>query len=51
MAVHEKLKSTDTGHSILPLPSLTSKPPNQTYPPPLPDHMEIDSVASTAANK
>ena len=51
MAVHEKLKATDTEHSLFPLPSSTSTLPNQTNPPPLPDHMEIDSIASTAANK
>ena len=51
MAVHEKLKATGTGHGILPLPSSTSKLPTQTYPPPLPDHMETDSVASAVANK
>ena len=51
MAVRKKLKATGTGHGILPLPSSTSKLPTQTYPPPLPDHMETDSVASAAANK
>ena len=51
MAVREKLKATDTEHSLLPLSSSTSTLPNQTNPPPLPDHMEIDSVASAAAYK
>ena len=51
MAAREKIKAKDTGYSILPLPSLKSKLPTQTYPPPLPDHMETDSIASAAANK
>ena len=51
MAVHGKLKAKDTEHGLLPLLSLTSTLPNQTYPPPLPDHMEIDSVALAVANK
>ena len=51
MAVHEKLQATDAEHSLLPLPSSTSTLPDQTNPPPLPDHMEIDSVASASANK
>ena len=51
MTVRGKLKATDTGHGILPLPSSTSNLPNQTYPLTLPDRMEIDSVALAAANK
>ena len=51
MAVREKLKATDAEHSLLPLPSSMSTLPDQINPPPLPDHMEIDSVASASANK
>ena len=51
MAVHEKLKAMDPEHGLLPLPTLTNTLPNQTHPPLLPDHMEIDSVASASVNK
>ena len=51
MAVCEKFKAMEIGQGILPLPSSTSKLPTQTYPPPLPDNMETDSIASAAANK